>query len=180
MFQIVRKNNRTQQPAPDRQTEVLRCAGPVRRSGLVWLIALVFSAVWLAVLAGVVIFVVLPELEYDIAPKTVAVCAAVLWLVLVLCVRSSIKRIRSVMQLICDGTALNVVLSDETRHRYLLHEITLRIHRVRNISQTGPVRNNHFHLYVHHGRKTDRYDVRVEDEAAFFAWLSQLPCQIVR
>ena len=155
---------------------VFYCAEPVKRSGLIWLIPLIFSAVWLAVLVGVLIKVVLPELDIPVNAKAVIGCAVLLWLVLVVCVRRSVKRINPVVRMAWEGTAFSVLLSDQTCHRYATSEITLCVHQVRGVGGTDPVRNNHFRVDVKSGRKTVHYDVRVTDDTQFLAWISALPC----
>ena len=169
MFRFVPKNAPAESSG---QSDVFRCSEPAARSRAVWLIPAIFSAAWMAVLAGILIAVVLPELDVDISAKTVAIGAAVLWLLLVFCVRSSIRRMKTAVQLIREGGTFSVVLSDGKTLRYPADKITLRIHRMRSIGSTDPVKNGHFRLYLINGRKTDRCDVYTADEQALFTWLS--------
>lgn len=157
---------------------VFFCAKPIRKSGWIWLIPLAFSAVWIAVLAGILVTIVFPELGYDIPTKIVAGCAVLFWLALVLLVRSNIKRINSVIQIRCDGNILSVVLSDNTRHRYLMNDIAIHTRRAKNIGDTKPVKNNHFRMSINSGRKTIRYDVHVDNEERFFSYLSHVQRRI--
>ena len=168
MFQFVPKTGSEEPSAQG----VFRCSEPAARSRAVWLIPVIFSAVWMAVLAGIVIAVVLPELDADISAKTVAAAAALLWLLLCLCVRSSVRRTKTAVQLSRSGSTFSVALSNGKTLRYPADRITLRIHRMRSMGSTDPVKNGHFRLYITNGRKTDRCDIYAQDEQALLTWLS--------
>ena len=159
---------------------VFDCAPPIQRPRLIWLIPLVFSALWMAVVVGVIVNIVLPELDCSIPAVVVAGCGALLWLLLVLCVRSSVRRINNVVQLTCEEKTLSILLSNQVCHRYLFDGTTIRVRRAKNIRDSSPLKHKHFRMFVTHGHRTVCYNILVENVDHFFSYLSCLQNRLKR
>ncbi len=132
----------------------------------VWISLIIFSAVWFAVAAG---FICILFSKWWVIP-----CAALLWIILVLCVRHNIANINSVDTLSTENEILTIRLANGEVHTYKTDSIKAAFRRVRNANKNRPVLNGHFKLTVTSSGKKTEYDVLASDETRFKAFVSNL------
>ncbi len=162
--------------APVSKGPVLRlsCKPQPKHSPVLWLFLLLLSAAWFAAAVLLICRLLLPAMDYALSETAVALTATGIWLVVVIGVGCSVKKLHSVVGMTLSPDLLTVELSDGTRCCHCVRDADFRSRRVKAVRQKRPGLRSHFKLTVTDPAGKIVYDVLPEDEGQFAALLSRL------